>query len=81
MPAPFRVSLGLPAITWLGLFVAVTQALGTYEYISTSAESLWSVGSIVILMLGGLVVYYLIAAFRKSQGIQLNYVFREIPPE
>lgn len=81
MPEAFKKKIGLPIITWLGGFVAITQALGTYEYISTSAVPLWAEGSIVILMVGGLIAYYIIAAIRKREGINLDYVFREIPPE
>lgn len=81
VPASFKVNLGLPLVTWLGLFVAATQALGTYEYVSTAPTPAVTGGTIVVLMGGALVVYYVIAAIRKSQGLNLDYIFREIPPE
>ena len=80
-PDSFKKNIGLPIITWLGLFVAATQALATYEYIVTSSTPVWTAGAVVIIMVGSFVVYYIISAIRKRQSIDLNYVFKEIPPE
>jgi len=82
MPASFKKNIGLPIVTWLGLFVAVTQAWATYAYITTAAPvPAIAEGAIVCIMLGSFMVYYVIAAIRKSQGIDLKYIFNEIPPE
>lgn len=82
MPAQFRKTIGLPIITWLGLFVAITQALATYFYVTTAAPiPSIAIGAIVVIMLGSFAVYYVIAAIRKSEGIDLRQIFGEIPPE
>ena len=83
MPASFKKNIGLPLITWLGLFVAVTQAWATYGYLTTAVAQppVGAVAAILVLLLGGFLFYYVIAAFRKSQGIELKNVFSEIPPE
>lgn len=80
-PANFKRSIGLPIVTWLGLIVAATQALATYEYVTTSATPVWTAGAALVLMLGSLAVYYVIAALRRRQGVDLKFVFGEIPPE
>src|SRR5208282_2805626 len=72
MPSQFKKTIGLPIITWLGLFVAITQASATYAYITTAAPTpSIAIGSIVVLMLGGFLAYYVIAAVRKGEGIDL----------
>jgi APA family basic amino acid/polyamine antiporter len=82
MPNQFKKTIGLPIITWLGLFVAITQASATYAYITTAAPTpSIAIGSIVVLMIGSFLAYYVIAAIRKKQGIDLGYIFGEIPPE
>lgn len=80
-PASFKKNIGLPLVTWLGLFIAATQGLATYEYITTSATPSWTAGTVLILMVGSFLAYYAIAAIRKRQNVDLNYVFKEIPPE
>jgi basic amino acid/polyamine antiporter, APA family len=81
MPAAFRKNLGLPIITWLGLFVFVTQAWGVYGYITTSSYPTFTILSVVVIMVGSFLGYYVIDAIRKSQGVDLKNVFSEIPPE
>ncbi len=81
MPDAFRRNIGLPVVTWLGIFVAVTQALGTYEYVATAPSALTTGGTVLILMVGTFIAYYIVSAIRRSQGINLEFVFREIPPE
>jgi len=82
MPASFKKNIGLPIVTWLGLIVAVTQAWATYAYITTAAPiPAIAEGAIVAIMLGSFIAYYAIAAIRKTQGIDLKYIFDEIPPE
>jgi len=83
MPKSFKINLGLPLITWLGLFVAATQAWATYGYITTAAPQppTIAIGAILVLLVGSFIFYYVIAAIRKSQGINLKNVFTEIPPE
>jgi amino acid transporter len=82
VPATFKKKIGIPVVTWLGLFVAITQALGTYAYITTSAPiPLYAAAAIVLVMAGSFLAYYVIAAIRKNEGIDLKYIFNEIPPE
>jgi amino acid transporter len=83
MPQAFRRKVGLPIITWLAGFVAITQALAVYAYIvalSASAQ-LIAESAIAIIMVGSFLGYYVISTIRKGQGINLGYVFSEIPPE
>jgi APA family basic amino acid/polyamine antiporter len=82
MPSAFRRNIGLPVITWLGLFVAVTQAWAVYGYVTTAAPSkVIAIGAILVIMIGSFAGYYVIRAIRKSQGLDLKHVFSEIPPE
>ena len=82
MPSQFKKKFGLPLITWVGGFVAVTQALATFTYVTLAAPSpIISFSAVLITMLGSFVLYYVISAYRKRQGLDLKYVFKEIPPE
>jgi amino acid transporter len=82
MPTAFKKKIGLPIVTWLGFVVAFTQAWATYAYVTISAPSpIIATGAIVVVMLGSFIAYYAIAAIRKSQGIDLKFIFNVIPPE
>lgn len=82
MPKQFRKNIGLPVVTWLGLCVAITQAWGTIAYVTTSAPyPILAEEAILVTMGGSFILYYIIEAIRKHQGIELKYVFQEIPPE
>jgi amino acid transporter len=82
MPPQFRKKIGLPIVTWLGLFVAITQAWATIAYVTVSAPyPVLAEEAIVVTMGGSFILYYVIAAIRKHQGINLKYVFNEVPPE
>jgi APA family basic amino acid/polyamine antiporter len=81
MPTAFQRKVGLPIITWLGLFVAATQAFGTEAYIASSTHPYLTIGSVVVIMVGSFLGFYVINAIRKRQGLDLKFVFNEIPPE
>ena len=82
VPPVFRKKIVLPIVTWLGIFVAITQALGTYSYVTTAAPvPLYAAAAIVLVMVGSFVSYYAIAAIRKKEGLDLKFIFNEIPPE
>jgi hypothetical protein len=44
----------------------------------TSPTALTATGG---LFIGGLVIFYAVKAFRSRMGIDLNVLFKEIPPE
>lgn len=82
LPAPLRRNIGLPIITWLGGFVAVTQAYAVFVYITVAAPiPIIAESAILTIMLGSFLGYYVIKAVRKNQGIDLGLVFAQIPPE
>jgi amino acid transporter len=82
MPSAFKKKIGIPVITWISLFIAFTQAWAVYGYVATAAPiKSVAIGAIVVIMLGSFLAYYAISAIRRKQGIDLKYVFQEIPPE
>ena len=87
MPTQFKKKIGLPIVTWLGLFVAATQAWATLAYVTPVAGPpsapfpILADAAIVISLVGSFALYYVVAAIRKHQGIDLRLVFNEIPPE
>jgi len=49
--------------------------------VGISAGSLLGTGVVILVYVLGIVLYYGAKAFRGRQGIDLLYVFRQIPPE
>jgi hypothetical protein len=39
-----------------------------------------SMGFMAALFVGGIVLYYIVRAYRKSQGIDIDLAYKEIPP-
>lgn len=82
-PLKMRIG-GVPVLSILGV-----AALLIYIYIAYAALNNPSLGPIsasalswtAILVLAALVLFYAIRALRKSQGIDFDAIFREIPPE
>jgi amino acid transporter len=77
--------LGIPLITIAGVVNLFLFSLILYSSFRLPAFS-GPVGPVAIAFLigiyvSGLVVYFIVAAFRKRQGIDLNLLYSEIPPE
>ena len=75
---------GFPLVTVVGAIGAVAGALFLYLFITDDRLGLTSdlaynvVGGILIFSLGWYLVTYFV---RRSRGINVNYAFKEIPPE
>ena len=80
-PPVFKLRLGLPFITWLGFFIAITQAWASYTFLTSSLYPAFGEETLLLIVIGSLVAYFAIAALRKRQGIDLRHIFDEIPPE
>jgi hypothetical protein len=49
--------------------------------IQTRSHWWWVPGFMLLIVVVGLAVYYIARAVRRSQGIDLDLVYRELPPE
>ena len=70
----------IPALSIVGVCLTVFMLIEAYfGYISSSAPmaNIAIIGFLVV----GIVLYYLVAFYRKRQGLDLSLVFKEIPPE
>lgn len=81
VPQTFRRKIGLPIITWLGLFIAITQAWASYAYITSSLYPTFGVEVILGIIIGSLITYYVTLTIRRRQGIDLDLLFSQVPPE
>ena len=74
---------GFPVITLVGMFSAVVEAILLYgSFTNTYIGGAPASYPITIgLAVGGLVLFYVARWYRKSHGINLDLVFKEIPPE
>jgi APA family basic amino acid/polyamine antiporter len=82
LPPGFKIRLlALPIITWLGFFIAITQAWASYAFLTSSLYPAFGEETLLLIAVGSLVAYFTIATFRKRQGIDLRHIFDEIPPE
>ncbi len=75
---------GFPLVTVVGVIGAVAGALFLFLFITEPSLGLTSdlayqiVGGVLVFSLG----WYLVTVFvRRSRGINVNYAFKEIPPE
>jgi len=76
---------GIPVIALIGAlsFVTIIGVLIFGQLIPTIQGGLpvgptaWTFG----IFLGGIPFYYIVRAYRKSQGVDLSLVYRQIPPE
>jgi amino acid transporter len=81
-----RKAAGLPLLSWLSLVVIVSTLFMLYTA-STNAvvggpisyESMFA--GVIGPMIAGVLIYFIAKAYRKSQGIDMDLAFREIPPE
>jgi hypothetical protein len=76
---------GIPLITIAGLVNLFLFSLILYSSFRLPAFS-GPVGPVAIAFLvgiyvSGLVIYFIVASIRRRQGIDLNLLYSEIPPE
>jgi uncharacterized membrane protein YbaN (DUF454 family) len=70
---------GIPLVSVMGLIGLI--------YVSYIAYSFWmatvDVGryTIVTVALSGLIIFYFAKWYRKSQGLDLDLIFKQLPPE
>jgi len=75
---------GIPLLSILGFLTVVLYLYMMYVALvnpSLGPISPAALSATVGLVVAGLVIFYLVRAVRKSQGIDIDAVFREIPPE
>jgi amino acid transporter len=75
---------GIPVITIAAVVSILFTALISYYFLFYSmfgANSFISLTAVVITILAGAAYYYGYKAYQKTQGIDVDMVFREIPPE
>jgi amino acid transporter len=76
---------GVPIITILGvleaaIFAYVTYLAATSPALSGPINGL-SVGLIAVMYIVGIVIYYASRGYHRRQGLDINLVFKEVPPE
>jgi amino acid transporter len=75
---------GIPIISIVGIIGAYYNGYAVYLYSTSSAVGFAGTGGgWVVLGVGiiAFVLYGIVRAYRKSQGIDIDIVFREVPPE
>jgi amino acid transporter len=75
----------VPLVTICGILTTVVMLSGLwYAYVTPSYSGPTSPAALTAttgLFISGLIVFYLVKAYRKTQGIDLGMVFKQIPPE
>jgi len=75
---------GIPLMSITGAVSVVFLLWLVYIYATMSelgVNSTLSAIFLLVVFVSGIVAYYVAKAYRKSQGIDINLVFREVPPE
>ena len=78
-----RRILGIPALTWCAGFATIVMIILLYSCVSNAFIGGGVVGYpfAAAIVISGLVLYYIMKAYRKSQGVDVSLAFKEIPPE
>jgi len=75
---------GLPALTVAGVVGFIISAYLEYTCLASPALggpiSWVSISSAIAVLVVGIVIYYIFKFYRRSQGLDLDLVFKEIPP-
>ncbi len=74
-PLPMVSLFGFLGACWLSFFI--------YLYVTIpelGMASPVSMGFMLALFIGGIILYYIVRAYRKSQGIDIDLAYKEIPP-
>lgn len=75
---------GLPFIVICGFVTLVTQLVLLYAFIfvpGIGVSDPLSLGIVFSIVIGGIVYYFVAKYYRKSQGIDLDALFKSLPPE
>ena len=77
---------GVPAMSIAGLIGTLALLVVFYELfaspvVGVSQGSLAGTGIVVVTYVVGISMYYVAKVYRRREGIDLSFVFREIPPE
>ncbi|MFI5421220.1 MAG: APC family permease, partial [Nitrososphaerales archaeon] len=75
---------GIPVMTIVGLLSMLFLIFMTYYYITVpglAGLSLITIETVVGLFIASTVIYFASRMYHKSKGIDLDMVFKEIPPE
>jgi len=74
---------GFPIITLVGIFSVIVQSILLYGSFTNTFIGGSSVAYPITigLAVGGIVIFYFSRWYRRRQGINLDLVFKEIPPE
>jgi len=89
LPSGFsRKIAGVPILTIAGLvqgifmlYYGYAQLSPTLTYVYLSPAVVYSFGWLFGLLIVGLLYFLAVRSYRKSHGLDLNMIFREIPPE
>lgn len=84
-PQAVRIRVGgIPLMSILGVANAIFMLVFIYQNWTDAAllsNSPQSVGLIVGILVASFILYYVIRAIRKRQGIDIDALYKEIPPE
>jgi hypothetical protein len=76
---------GIPLCTIAGIVTVVAELFVAYIYVTDSrlgmTEPIQGLALTFGILLVGIIGYYISRAIRARQGINLDYLFKEIPPE
>jgi len=89
LPRPFSSKIaGVPVLTIGGLVQGISMLLYGYSilsptlaFVELSPAVLLSFEWLIVAVVTGVAYILVVRAYRKSQGLDLRYVFEEIPPE
>lgn len=74
----------VPFISICGVIYVILEILVVYYFVTAPGLGAWHVPSLVItaiILAASVVYFYAIRAYRKSQGIDIDLAFEELPPE
>jgi hypothetical protein len=74
---------GIPVISVVSIISLIYFMFGTWVYTFTPATGFGLPHTIIIIVISAIpfLLYWIIRAYRKSQGIDIDMIFREVPPE
>jgi len=89
LPSAFSRKIGgVPILTIGGIVQGISMLIYGYSllwptltFTNLSPAVVNSIESLVVIVIAGLVYYLAAKAYRKKQGLDLNMVFTQIPPE
>jgi hypothetical protein len=76
--------MGIPVITIVGVIGSITMVVADVQFLTVKEFFVWAAPTLWFSLAVGIsgIVYYLVARqARKRQGIDVDLVFAQIPPE